>query len=126
MAEQVTFYLLTCGPVVLTGAAWARVYLARQRERQRPVALIALAVTSANAVLSVDEFLRLQFRSSSGPPPWQDPQILTLSMLFLLAPIGMVLGLVALARGGPKWLFFTVEIASAALCVVGLLASLAV
>jgi hypothetical protein len=37
-------------------------------------------------------------------PPWQDPEILQLGSLFLLALIGMILGVVAGVRGAPKWL----------------------
>jgi hypothetical protein len=55
-------------------------------------------------------------------PPWQDPEILQLGLLFLLAPIGMIVGLVALVRGAPKWLIGIVEIASLPLFVVGIMA----
>jgi hypothetical protein len=39
-----------------------------------------------------------QYQQRPSPtflPPWEEPQILTLGLLFLLAPIGMILGVVA-------------------------------
>ena len=53
-------------------------------------------------------------------------QILTLGLLFLLAPIGMIVGFIAGARGAPKWLVCIVEIASVPLLVVGFFAVAAV
>ncbi|MGA9804119.1 MAG: hypothetical protein WBQ46_12800, partial [Terriglobales bacterium] len=92
----------------------------------RPVALIALGIASANAALAAGEFLRYEFRPPSQLPPWEDSQVLTLAMLFLLAPIGMIVGFFALARRAPKWLICIVEIASVPLLVVGFFASAAV
>jgi hypothetical protein len=90
--------MLTCGPFVLTLSAWTKL-----------------------------TFLYYQFRPSpSWLPPWQDPQILTLSLLCLLAPIGMILGVVAGVSGAPKWLICIVEIASVPLLVVGLMPGAAV
>jgi hypothetical protein len=59
-------------------------------------------------------------------PPWQDPEILHFGLLFLLAPIGMILGIIAGIRGAPKWLTCIVEIASLPLLVVGFMASVAI
>ena len=57
-------------------------------------------------------FVYCEFRPPSHHlPPWEDPEILFLALLFLLAPIGMILGAVAGARGAPKWLICVVEIA---------------
>jgi len=125
MTERLIPYLLTCGPFLLTVAAWAKLYWARQRQWPRPVALVALGIVSANAALAASTFLYYDFRPSSLPP-WQNPQIFNLGLLFLLAPIGMVVGFVAAARGAPKWLICIVEIASVLLLVVGLMASAAV
>ena len=116
-------YLLTCGPFVLALAAWTKLYWARQWPR--PIALVALGIVSANAALAAGTFLYYDF-SPSPLPPWQNPQILTLGLLFLLAPIGMIVGFVAAIRGAPKWLICIVEIASVPLLVVGVMASNAV
>jgi len=59
-------------------------------------------------------------------PPWLDPEILQFALLVLLAPIGMILGVVAGVRGAPKWLVGIVEIASLPLLVVGMMAGSAV
>jgi hypothetical protein len=40
-------------------------------------------------------------------------------MLFFLAPVGMIVGLVAAAYGAPKWLIIPLEMASLPLLVVG-------
>jgi hypothetical protein len=127
MTERLIPLLLTCGPLVLTVAAWIKLYWARQPQWPRPVALVALSITSANAAFAAGTFLYYQFRpSSSWLPPWQDPQILQLALLFLLAPIGMIVGAVAGARGAAKWLIRVVEVASLPLLAVGIMACAAV
>ena len=123
MTGRLILYLLTCGPFVLALAAWTKLYWARQWPR--PIALIALGIVSANAALATGAVLYYEFRPSPLPP-WQNPQILTLGLLFLLAPIGMIAGFVAAVRGAPKWLICIVEIASMPLLVVGVMASNAV
>jgi hypothetical protein len=95
----------------------------RQRHWPAPIALIALGLVSANAALAAGTFLYYQFRPLPWLSPWQDPQILTYGLLLLLAPIGMIVGLVAAMRGAPKWLIFVVEIASVPLIMVGFFAS---
>jgi hypothetical protein len=73
--------LFTCGPFVLTLAAWTKLCWARQWPR--PIALMALGMISANAALAAGTFLYYQFRpSTSWLPPWQDPQILRRALLF--------------------------------------------
>jgi hypothetical protein len=117
--------MLTCGPVVLALGAWTKLYWSRQRPGI--YGLVALGVVTANAGLAAGSFLRYRLKSSaSWVPGWEDPQVLTMGLLFLLAPLGMILGLVAGACGAPKWLIGIVEIASLPLLVVGYLASLAV
>jgi hypothetical protein len=123
MTVRLIPYLLTCGPFVLALAAWTKLYWARQWPR--PIALVALGIVSVNAALAASTFLYYDFRPSPLPP-WQNPQILTLGLLFLLAPIGMIVGFVAAVRGAPKWLICIVEIASVPLLMVGVMASNAV
>jgi hypothetical protein len=99
----------------------------RQRQWPGAVALVALGIVSANAAFAAGTFLYYQFSPPpSWLPPWQDPQILTLAMLGLPAPIGMILGVLAGVRGAPKWLVCILEIASVPLLVIGLMASIAV
>jgi hypothetical protein len=127
MTGQLILYVLTCGPLALTLAAWIRLCWTRQRKWPNAFALLALSVVSANTVLAAGTLLYYQFRSSDAfLPPWHDPQILTLGLLFLLAPIGMILGIVAAVQGAPKWLICIVETASVPLFVVGLMAGSAV
>lgn len=77
------------------------------------LALLALGIARANATLACGTFLYYVLRPLSHfLAPWQDPEILQLDLLFLLAPIGMILGVVAGVRGAPKWLIGIVELAS--------------
>jgi hypothetical protein len=77
--------------------------------------------------LACGTFLYYELRPLSHfVPPWQDPEILQLGLLFLLAPIGMILGVVAGVRGAPKWLIGIVEVASLPLFIVGIMAGSAV
>jgi len=128
MTGRIVLYMLTCGPFVLTLAAWMKLYLARQRQSPHPLALalVALGIVSANGALAAGTFLYYELRPPAHLPPWQDPEILQLGLLFLLAPVGMILGLVAGIHGAPKWLICIVEIASLPLFVVGFMAGVAV
>lgn len=119
-------YLLTCGPLVLTLGGWIKLYFARHGQWPRRIALVALGIVTANAALAAGEFVYYELRPSRFVPPWEDPQILALGSLFLLAPIGMVVGFVAAGRGTPKWLIWIVEIASVPLFLVGVMAGMAV
>jgi len=123
VTQQLIPLVFTCGPFVLTLAAWTKLYRARQWPR--PIALIALGILSANAALAAGTYLYYGFKPSPLPP-WQNPEILHLAMVFLLAPIGMIVGFVAAVRGAPKWLICIVEIASVPLLVIGVMASNAV
>jgi hypothetical protein len=126
MNGRFILYILTCGPLLLTLAAWMRLYWAPRDERHA-LALLALGIASANAALASGTFLYYQLRPLSHfLPPWQDPEILQLGLLSLLAPIGMILGVVAGVRGAPKWLIGIVELASLPLFVVGIMAGSAV
>jgi hypothetical protein len=125
MTRQIILDVLAYGPFVLVLGAWARFY--RVRQWPDAFALMALGVVSANACLAAGTVLYYEFRPPlSSLPPWQDPLILRLGLLFLLAPIGMILGVVAGVRGAPKWLICVMEIASVPLLVVGLMAGAAV
>jgi len=129
MTGRIVLYVLTCGPFVLTLAAWMKLYFTRQRQSPHPLALamVALGIVSANGALAAGTFLYYELRPPSHfLPPWQDPEILQLGLLFLLAPIGMILGVVAGIDGAPTWLICIVEIASVPLLVVGLMAGAAV
>jgi len=89
--------------------------------------LVALGTLTVNAAFAAGTFVYGEFRPPSHHlPPWEDPEILLLALLFLLAPIGMILGPVAGARGAPKWLICVVEVASLPLLAIAFMASAAV
>ena len=99
MIGRLILYMFTCGPLVLAIVAWTKLYWARQRQWPPALALWALGIVSASASLAAGTFLYYQFRPSSWLPPWKDPQVLTLGLLLLLVPIGMVVGVVTGVRG---------------------------
>ena len=127
MAGKAIAYLLTCGPIIVTVPAWVKLYRARLQQWPRALTLTTLGIVTANSGLAAGTYLYFESRPRFGfLPPWQDPEILQLGMLFLFAPVGMILGAVAGARGAPKWLVWIVEIASLPLLVVGFFAAAAV
>jgi hypothetical protein len=119
--------LFTCGPLALTLAAWGKVYWSRRLQRPRRLALVALSVVTANAMFATGTYFYYRLHPpSSSLPPWKDPQILNFGLLFLLAPIGMIVGGIAGTKGTATWLIWLLELASVPLVVLGFFASMAV
>jgi hypothetical protein len=119
-------WLLNLSPVAITSCAWVIVYRRRQSLSLRPVGYSALGVATANALWAAGWFCYFEVRPYRFIPPWQDPAVLNLGMLFLLAPVAMILGFVAGAKGVPKWLVGLIELSSLPLLASGLFASAAV
>jgi len=118
--------LFSCGPLALTIAAWLCLYWVQNRQRPR-LAVLALSIVTANALFAAWTYTYyLMHPPSPSLPPWKDPQILNFGLLFLLAPIGMIVGGVAATRGTAKWLTLVIEVASVPLLVLGFFASVAV
>jgi hypothetical protein len=118
--------LFSCGPLALTIAAWVGLFWVRNHQRPR-LAIIALSIVTANAMFATGTYAYYRLHPPSPSlPPWKDPQILNFGLLFLLAPIGMVVGGVAATRGTSKWLILILEVASIPLLVLGFFASAAV
>lgn len=125
MIQNLILILLTCGPLALTLFGWTRLY--RTRSRPNALALIALGVVTANAAFAAWTCLDYTLRPTPWLPPWKDPEILDFGLLFLFAPIGMIVGAISAGRrNAPRWLVATIEIASVPLFVLGILASAAV
>lgn len=117
-------YLLTFGPLALTLYAWTRFLSARERQRVRTSALVALGLATANALMSSGIVLYYAIHPTPPTvPPWEDPLVLDFALLLLLALVGALLGLLALIRGSAKWLVAVVEVASAALVFLGIMAA---
>jgi hypothetical protein len=118
--------LFSCGPLVLALAAWIGLFWVRAQQRPR-LALIALSIVTANALFASWTYAYyLLHPPSSSLPPWTDPQILNFGLLFLLAPVGMIVGGISASRGTTKWLIWVLEGASIPLLVLGFFASAAV
>ena len=116
--------LLTFVPLVLTSFAWLKLYLADQWPRR--AALVGLGIVTANATFASVEYLYFVLRPYRFVPGWEDPQVLSIGLLFFLAPIGMVSGFVAAGRGTPAWLICIMEAASVPLFLMGVMAGSAV
>lgn len=124
MIGQFILGVLTCGPLVIALAVW--LYWTR-RNHKHALALFALGLATANATFACLTFVYYGFKPpSSSLPPWQDPEILQLALLLLLAPIAMVLGVVAGVRRAPRWLVGIVLVVSLPLFLVGIMAGSAV
>jgi hypothetical protein len=119
-------FLLTCGPLALTVAAWAILVWKSRPRWPRPIQLVALSIVSANAVYAAVTFLYYTFKPSPNLPPWKDPETLDLASLFLTAPIGIIVSIVTAVRVGPKWLIAILITASAILMLVGMMEGVSV
>jgi hypothetical protein len=118
--------LLTCGPLVLTVCVWARLYTRRRFGWPKPVVLAALGIASANAAYAAFVYLYYSLKPSQPLPPWKDPETLDLALLFLTAPIGIIVTIVAAAKGAQKWLIVALIIALVTLSLVGMLEGISV
>lgn len=126
MSSHAVPLLLTCGPLVLTVIAWAVLVWKSRPRWPRPIQLVALSVVSANALYASITFLYYTFKPSPDLPPWKDPETLDLALLFLTAPVGIIVSIVAAVRTGPKWLIALLITASAILTLVGLMEGVSV
>jgi hypothetical protein len=118
--------LFSCGPLALTIAAWIGLSWVRGLQRLR-LAIIALSIVTANATFAAGTYAYYRVHPPSPSlPPWRDPQILNFGLLFLFAPIGMIVGGIAATRGTAKWLILILEVASIPLLVLGFFAAAAV
>ena len=126
MALPLIPLLLTCGPLVLTVCVWARLYTRRRFGWPKPVAMVALGVATANAAYAAFVYLYYSLKPNPSLPPWKDPETLDLALLFLTAPIGIIVTIVAAAKGAQKWLITALLVALATLSLVGMLEGISV
>lgn len=125
MIQHLILILLTCGPLALALFGWVRLY--RTRSRLNALALVALGIVTANATFAAWTCLYYTLRPTAWLPPWKDPEILNFGLLFLFAPIGMILGAISAGRrNAPRWLIAIMEIASLPLLLLGIMAGFAV
>jgi hypothetical protein len=126
MVRQQMLYSFTCGPALLMCIACAVTLVRIKRQSPTLLGAVALAVATGNAALAAGTVLYYEARPAPDLPPWKDPEILNLGLLFLSAPIAMALAVWAGLRGAPKWLAWTIGLGSVPLMVVGFFASVAV
>jgi hypothetical protein len=84
---------------------------------------MALAVTSAVTAYSATLTIYYAIRPvPSSVPGWRNPLVLGMGLLFFLAPIAGILGLVlAGKRAAPGWLIAVIVIASMPLFLLGIM-----
>lgn len=75
---------------ILILATWIKLYVARKKSWPGSIALTALIIASSNAAFSVWNFLHYDFNPWPYLPPWKDTEILNFGLLFLSAPVGMI------------------------------------
>jgi hypothetical protein len=120
------YRFLSCAPLVLIIIAWVRIYFVSNAQRLRPIPWIALAIATVNALFAAATYVYYRLHPLSGfVPPWQDPEIGNMGLLFLSAPTAMIVALVAAARGGARWVVAIVELASVPLVIIGFYAVMA-
>jgi hypothetical protein len=94
------------------------------REKQsRPLSgftIWAVCIVVANAAYAAFTFLRYSLWPSNLPP-WKDPETLDLALLFLTAPFGIIICVLAALRGASMRLIGMLLIASLILLFVGLM-----
>jgi hypothetical protein len=106
---------------------WGTFLLPRTRQAAGTSTYCALAIATLNATFAAFTFLYYQWKPVADTvPPWKDPLVLDLSLLFLLAPIAIIAGFVALAKRAPWWLVLLIELSSIPLGLVGLFACISV
>lgn len=112
---------LTCGPAVLSSFALVRGLKEYNSGRLRAFPLSAVCGIWLITAYAAYTFLRYTLRPAPDLPPWKDPQTLDLALLFLLAPIGFLLALIAGLRGATRWVIVPLVAALLVLFFVGLL-----
>jgi hypothetical protein len=112
---------LTCGPAVFATFAVVDALKGYKSGKLRafPVGCVggAWLITFYAAYI----FLRYTLKPSPDLPPWKDPETLDLGLLFLLAPIGLVLTMIAGLRGASRWAVVPLVAALLVLFLVGIL-----
>jgi hypothetical protein len=88
--------------------------------------MAALGIASANAAYAAFVYLYYSLKPSPWLPPWRDSETLDLALLFFTAPIGIIVTIVAAAKGAQKWLIAALVIALAMLSLVGVLEAISV
>jgi hypothetical protein len=118
--------LFTCGPALLSVLAFVKIFKEYRSAQAQPIALWSvggiLLVTAYAAYISI----YYAIKPPPDSPPWKDPVTLDLGLLFLLAPIGLVLAVIARLRGASKWVVTPLVAALLVLFLVGCLAAASV
>ena len=112
---------LTMGPAVLSTFALARTLRDHRKGQLRSLPLLAVWGAWLIAAYAAYTFFHYTLKPSPNLPPWKDPETLDLGLLFLLAPIGVVLTVVVGVRGASRWVVIPLGAAMLILSLVGVL-----
>jgi hypothetical protein len=114
-------FLFAGWPLLLSLWAGDRLYRSRPAETPQFSSVAALAIVTALSAFAAGTVVYFAFRPlPSSVPPWESPEVLSIGSLFLLAPIGIISGFIAMRKSAPSWLCWVVEIASIYLFLLGL------
>jgi hypothetical protein len=112
-------------PVLLAITAWFLVW--RTKTSLASITKAALILSSAASTWAAILLWRMHLHPEyQRLPPWKDPINLGAGLLGLVAPIGIILGLVAAARGARWWLVALVELICFPLAFLGCAAAASV
>jgi hypothetical protein len=125
MALPIVPLLLTCAPLVLARFAGWRLWREKQSRPLGGFTIWAVCIVIANAVYAAFTFLSYSLWPSNLPP-WNDPGTLHLALLFLTAPFGIIVCVLAALRGAAMRLIGALLIASLILSFVGLMECISV
>jgi hypothetical protein len=125
MSLPIVPLLLTCGPFVLALFAGWRFWREKQSRPLSGFTIWAVCIVIANAAYAAFTFLRYSLWPSNLPP-WKDPGTLHLALLFLTAPFGIIVCVLAALRGAALRLIWILLIASLILSFVGCMEGISV
>jgi len=115
-------WLIACLPLLAVLCVWAKVYRTRYMLSPLVTSFIALGFVTALAALAAGTCAYFDLRPERPSlQPWESREFGLFGSLFLLSPIGMILGFVASRNGAPKWLWWTVEIVATWLFLLGVM-----
>jgi len=126
MTDLVWPILLTCAPAIVSACAFAKARKEAKAGQLQQPASVMLTIVFAIALYPAIVLLYGVLKSKPDLPPWEDPTTLSLGMLFLLAPVGIALTVVAGKNGASNWVVIPQCLVMTLLFLVGLLAAASV
>lgn len=109
--------MLVLLPLLAVLSAWICVFLRRHVEPFGPASLVALAFATVLAAVSAGTYV--YFLPLHGTLPMGNPEDRIFAYITELSLVGIIGGVFARVRRGPRWLFWMVEAVSVWLFLLG-------